>query len=166
MALKLLMKLKTLVMTDDSPTTILIRIMVGGIFLAEGIQKFLYLDELAAGRFAKIGIPAPDLMGPFVGGVETWFGFLILLGCLTRLSAVPLLVTMAVAMLSTKIPVLLGHGFWGFSLKELPRYGFLSMLHDARNDLCLIFGLIFLSIEGGGRWSVDKAILRRLEYAS
>ena len=160
------MTLQTLLKTNNSPSTILIRIMVGGIFLAEGIQKFLYPDELAAGRFAKIGIPAPDLMGPFVGGVETWFGLLILLGCLTRLSTVPLLVTMAVAMLSTKIPVLLGQGFWGFSLKELPRYGFLSMLHDARNDLCLIFGLIFLAIEGGGRWSVDKAILRRLEYAS
>lgn len=156
MALKPLMKLKTLVITDDSPTTILIRIMVGGIFMAEGIQKFLYPEELAAGRFAKIGIPAPELMGPFVGGAETWFGLLILLGCMTRLSTLPLLVTMAVAMLSTKIPVLIGQGFWGFTLKELPRYGFLSMLHDARNDLCLIFGLIFLAIEGGGRWSVDR----------
>src|SRR5438132_5231617 len=33
------------------------------------IQKFLYPGDLGAGRFAKIGIPAPDKLGPLVGGV-------------------------------------------------------------------------------------------------
>ncbi len=155
------MTLQSLLKTNDSPSTILIRIMVGGIFLAEGIQKFLYPDELAAGRFAKIGIPAPDLMGPFVGGVEIGFGLLVLLGCLTRLSTIPLLVAMAVAMLSTKIPVLLGQGFWGFSLKELPRYGFLSMMHESRNDLCMLLGSGFLLIVGAGRLSFDARIAER-----
>jgi uncharacterized membrane protein YphA (DoxX/SURF4 family) len=40
------MKLQTTLKTHDSPSTILIRIMVGGIFLAEGIQKFLHPEEL------------------------------------------------------------------------------------------------------------------------
>jgi uncharacterized membrane protein YphA (DoxX/SURF4 family) len=48
------------------------------------------LGTAGAGRFAKIGIPAPELMGPFVGVVETACGVLVLLGAYTRLSAVPL----------------------------------------------------------------------------
>lgn len=55
----------------------LIRLMVGGIFLSEGIQKFLYPEELGAGRFGKIGLPELELLGPFVGGVETVCGALV-----------------------------------------------------------------------------------------
>lgn len=49
---------------------VLIRIAVGTVFVSEGIQKFLYPATLGVGRFATIGIPAPDLMGPFVGVIE------------------------------------------------------------------------------------------------
>lgn len=148
--------------TQAPAATILIRIMTGGIFLSEGIQKFLYPAELGAGRFAKIGIPAPELMGPFVGGVEILCGLLLLLGLATRLAAIPLIIAMTVAMISIKIPILLGHGFWGFSLRDLPRYGFWSMLHESRNDLCMIFGSTFLLIVGAGRWSLDVLISRRI----
>jgi len=99
----------------------LIRLMVGTVFLLEGIQKFLYPETLGAGRFAQIGIPAPGVMGPFVGAVETICGALLLVGFLTRLAAVPLLINISVAILSTKIPILLGHGFWTFTLAKLPR---------------------------------------------
>ena len=143
--------------THAPAATILIRLMVGGVFLSEGIQKFLYPEELGAGRFVKIGIPSPEAMGPFVGGVEIVCGSLLLLGLLTRLAAIPLIITMCVAILSTKIPILLGEEFWGFSLRKLPRYGLLSMLHEARNDLCMLLGSLFLLIVGAGRWSVDAA---------
>ena len=136
----------------------LIRLMVGGVFLVEGLLKFLYPEELAAGRFAKIGIPAPATMGPFVGGVETVCGTLLLLGLLTRLAAVPLLFNISVAIISTKIPLLLGHGFWGFTLPKLARYGFLSMVHEARADFCMFLGLVFLLIVGAGRWSLDAKL--------
>ena len=59
-----------IVRTNAPASTVLIRLVVGAVFLAEGIQKFLFPAEVGAGRFAKIGIPAPDVMGPFVGGVE------------------------------------------------------------------------------------------------
>ena len=39
---------------------LLIRILVGWVFLSEGIQKFLFPATLGTGRFAKIGIPAPQ----------------------------------------------------------------------------------------------------------
>ncbi len=140
---------------------ILIRLMVGGIFLAEGIQKFLYPGELGAGRFARIGIPYAEAMGPFVGGVEIICGLLILAGLLTRLAAIPLIITMIVALVSTKIPVLLGQGFWGFALRELPRYGFLMMIHEARNDISMFMGSLFLFIVGAGRWSLDTWFTRK-----
>lgn len=147
--------------TGAPAATLLIRLMVGGIFLSEGIQKFLYPAELAAGRFAKIGIPAPELMGPFVGGVEIVFGFLILVGLYTRVATIPLLITMTVAMVSIKVPILLSHESLGFSLRPLPRYGFWSMLHESRNDLCMILGSLFLLVVGAGRLSLDAALHRQ-----
>ena len=133
----------------------LIRLMVGAVFFFEGVQKFLYPDALGVGRFAKIGIPAPELMGPFVGGVEIVCGALVLFGLLTRLAAIPLLINISVAIVSTKIPILLGHGFWTFTLSKLPRYGFLSMMHEARTDFSMLLALIFLLIVGAGAWSID-----------
>lgn len=130
--------------------------MVGGVFLVEGLLKFLRPAELGAGRFAKIGLPAPDFFGPFVGGVELLGGALVLLGLRTRWAAWPLLGVMAVAFVSVKIPILLGHGFAGFELRPLPHYGFLSMMHEARNDLCMIAGLAYLLLAGPGPWSWDE----------
>lgn len=131
--------------------------MVGGIFFNEGLLKFLRADELGAGRFAKIGLPAPEFFGPFVGVVELSCGALILLGLRTCWAAWPLLGVMAVAVVSIKIPILLGHGFAGFSLRPLPHYGFLSMMHEARNDLCMIAGLSYLLLAGPGSWSLDES---------
>ena len=143
------------------PAFILIRLMVGSVFLVEGILKFLYPGELAAGRFEKIGIPWPQVMGPFVGSVEIICGALVLIGWLTRLAAIPLLIDISVAILSTKIPILLGHGVWKFAVTKLPHYGFLSMLHEARTDLSMFLGLIFLLILGPGCWSLDARRVKK-----
>lgn len=132
--------------------------MVGAVFLSEGIQKFLFSDEVGAGRFAKIGIPSPEVMAPFVGVVETVCGALILLGLFTRLAAIPLIINMLVAILSTKIPILLGHGFWGFSLRNVPYYGFWGMAHEARTDFSMLLGSLFLLIVGAGAWSLDRRL--------
>jgi uncharacterized membrane protein YphA (DoxX/SURF4 family) len=147
---------------SDAPTAVvLIRVMVGGVFLSEGIQKFLLPDQLGAGRFTRIGIPYPEVMGPFVGMVEIACGSLVLLGLGTRLAAIPLLISISVAMLSTKIPILLGHGFWGFQLPRLESYGWWSMLHEARTDLSMWLGLVYLLIVGAGRWSLDDWVTSR-----
>ena len=152
------MSLKRLIQTNAPRSVFLIRLVVGGVFLSEGIQKFLYSGENGAGRFARIGIPSPDVMGPFVGVVEIVCGALILFGLLTRLAAIPLIIDMLVALLSTKIPILLGHGFWGFSLRTVPYYGVWGMLHEARTDLAMLFGSIFLLIVGAGWWSMDARL--------
>src|SRR5437763_11650564 len=121
--------------TDAPPATVLVRIMAGSVFLSEGIQKFLYPADLAAGRFTKIGILAPEIMGPFVGGCEVVFGALLIVGMLTRLAAIVLLIDISAPIVSTTIPVLLGPGFWGLSLTKPPRYGFWCMMDAARTDL-------------------------------
>jgi putative oxidoreductase len=135
---------------------VLIRLMVGVVFLTEGILKFMYPDEFAAGRFARIGIPGAEVAGPFVGGIEVLCGGLVLLGWFTRLAAFLLLLTISVAILSTKIPILLGHGFWGFNLAQVQHHGLLGMLHEARTDLSMWLGLVFLLIAGAGSWSLDR----------
>jgi putative oxidoreductase len=148
------------IMSTNAPALVLlIRIAVGCVFLSEGIQKFLFPNEIGAGRFTRIGIPAPEVMGPFVGMVEIVCGSLIILGFLTRLAAIPLTINMCVALISTKIPILLGHGFWRFSVSKLPSYGFWSMAHEARTDFSMLLGSIFLLIVGAGAWSVDARLV-------
>ena len=125
-----------------SKALVLIRILVGWVFLSEGMQKFLFPGALGVGRFVKLGIPWPQVMAPFVGVVEIVFGTLILLGLFTRLAAVPLLIDIAVAIYSTKIVTFAKYGFWG-------------TLHEARTDLSMLLGLLFLLVVGGGAWSLD-----------
>jgi putative oxidoreductase len=139
--------------TTAAPSVILIRVLVGWVFLCEGLGKFIYPAEQAAGRFAKIpAIPWPQAMGPFVVGVEIVCGTLILLGLLTRLAAIPLLIDITVAILTTKLPIL-----WGqhYGQPELKHYNLWGMLHEARTDFSMWLGLIFLLIVGAGRWSLD-----------
>jgi len=151
---------RRLLSTNAPAATILVRILVGSVFLSEGIQKFLYPTELAAGRFAKIGIPAPEILGPFVGACETIGGGLLILGLITRFAALVLLIDISVAIISTKIPIQLGRGYGRFALPNLPRYGFLSMMHEARTDFSMWLGLLFLLIVGAGKMSFDAILAR------
>ncbi len=144
-----------LLQTSDMRAIALIRLLVGWVFVVEGILKFVLSDELGVGRFAMIGIPVPQVMAPFVEVVEIVCGALVISGMLTRLAAIPLLIDISVAVLSTKIPIWLGHGYWHFSVSKLKHYGLLSMLHEARTDLSMLIGLIFLLVVGAGSWSVD-----------
>lgn len=136
-----------IIATDNSHSTIIIRIMVGAVFLSEGIQKFLFAERLGAGRFSKIGLPNPDFLGPFIGAFEIACGILVLIGLLTRLSAFPLFIIMLVAMATTKAQLYIDKGFW-------------SMLHDSRTDWAMFLGSLFLMIKGGGKWSLDKRLWR------
>jgi putative oxidoreductase len=147
--------LKRFSVTRAPRAVAIVRLMVGAVFLSEGLQKFLFPEADGVGRFIKIGIPSPEITAPFVGGVEITCGLLILLGFLTRLAAILLLINISVAILSTKIPILLGHGYWSFSLPKLAQYGFWSMAHEGRTDFSMLLGLLFLLIVGAGPWSVD-----------
>lgn len=138
---------RKIIRTDASNTTLLIRLMVGAVFLSEGIQKFLFPASRGAGRFAKIGLPSPEFLGTFVGTFEILCGTLVLLGLLTRLASIPLLIIMLVAIATTKADLLANDGFW-------------SMLHDSRTDWAMGLGSLFLLIEGGGSRSLDQQLTR------
>jgi uncharacterized membrane protein YphA (DoxX/SURF4 family) len=142
------MTLRSLFRSRAHAATVLVRLIVGAVFLSEGIQKFLYPVALGVGRFAQIGIPAPHLMAPFVGVVEIVGGALLLVGLATRLAAIPLVIDMLVAIGSTKVPILLSKGFW-------------AMAHEARTDWSMLLGALFLLLVGAGPWSLDARIGRR-----
>jgi len=135
---------------------VLLRLAIAFVFITEGIQKFLYPEMLGAGRFAKIGIPYPEIMGPFVGGVEIACGALVLIGLLTRLGAFALVIDMIVAITSTKLPILLGYGFWGFAAPA-GRTGFWAMAHEARTDIAMLLGCLLLVVAGPGQTSFDES---------
>ena len=151
----------TLVSRTAPTAAILIRVMVGAVFLAEGIQKFLYAAEVGAGRFARIGIPQPELLAPLVGSVEIACGTLILLGLFTRWAVLPLLGIMAVAFVTTKLPILLGQDLGPFQLRQLPYYGFWGFMHEIRTDFSMILGSLFLLLVGPGPLSMDERRMRR-----
>src|SRR5690554_7603552 len=104
--------LKKIYYTDSSKATILIRLMVGVVFLSEGIQKFLFPAIRGAGRFEKIGLPSHEFLGSFVGAFEVICGALILFGLFTRLASVITFIIMVVALSTTKVDVFLNDGFW------------------------------------------------------
>jgi putative oxidoreductase len=140
--------------------TILIRVMVGAVFLSEGLQKFLYADYVGAGRFARIGIPAPELMGPLVGLVEIACGTLVLLGLFTRWAVVPLLGIMLVAFVTTKVPILLGQDLGPFRVRQLSYHGFWAFAHESRTDFSMVMGSLFLWMTGAGPLSLDARRVR------
>ena len=122
---------------------LLLRVLVGWVFLSEGVQKFLYPAALGAGRFQKIGIPAPSFTGPFVGVVEIVCGALVIAGLFTAFAAIPLLIDIAVAIATTKFPMLMKQGFW-------------AAMHEGRTDFCMFLGLIAILLLGAGSLSLDK----------
>lgn len=154
--------LERILQTRDDWSTLLIRLAVGlVVFFPEGLQKLLFPAILGAGRFAAIGIPWPEVLGPFVGVVEIVCGAAIILGLLTRLAVIPLMIVLIVALLSTKVPILLGHDFLIFNLPHINRYGFWSMEHEARLDLCMLLACGYLLVAGSGAGSIDMKLQRR-----
>src|SRR5258708_3505902 len=125
-----------------SSAILAIPFMVGAVFFLEGIKKFIFPDQGGAGRLATIGIPAPDVRGPFVGTVEIICGLLVLVGLRTSLAAIPLLAVICTAIATTKIPILLKAGWW-------------RMEDVARTDYCMFLGSIFLVLAGPGCFSLD-----------
>ena len=147
--------------THAPASMILIRLMVGLVFLSEGVQKFVYPDHLGPGRFERIGFVAPNALAYFVACFEVGCGALLVVGLFTRAAAIPLIIIMLTAIVTTKVPILLGHDLWSFHVHKLPRYGFWAMAHEARADWAMLLGSACLLIGGGGRWSVDARWFRR-----
>jgi putative oxidoreductase len=139
-------KTKILATINDN-RSILIRLIVGLIFLSEGIQKFLFPELLGTGRFIKIGFSHPEFLAYFTGTFEIICGALVLFGFFTRIASIPLFIIMITAFFTTKWPILIDKGFW-------------SMVHEYRTDFAMTLLLLYLFIYGSGRWSIDSRIIK------
>jgi uncharacterized membrane protein YphA (DoxX/SURF4 family) len=137
-----------LLQTDAPAATWIVRWLTGMVFFLEGIKKFLFVAQWGVGRFMRIGIPHPQFFGPFVGCVEIVCGLLLLMGLFTRFASIALLIDITVAILSTKLPILLKQGWWPAEA-------------EARTDYAMLMGLIFLLIVGGGACSLDARLARK-----
>ena len=135
--------MKNRILYTGSIPAIIPRLIVGLVFLSEGLQKFVYPELTGTGRFIKIGFSNPEFWANFTGAFEITCGILILLGLLTRFASIPLLIIMLVAFVKTKIPILTDKGFW-------------AMAHEYRTDFAMTLLLIFLLYYGGGRFSLDR----------
>jgi len=146
--------------TSAPASVILVRLVVGLVFLSEGLQKFMF-EALGSGRFEKIGFAAPHALAYLVACFEVICGAMLVVGLMTRLAAIPLMIIILTAIVTTKVPVFLGHDLWGFHVRKLSHYGFWVMAHEARTDFSMLLGSIFLAIVGAGRWSMDACLVRR-----
>ena len=133
---------------------ILVRVIVGVVFLTEGILKFLRPSELGVGRFAHIGLPYPHLLAPVVGAVEIAGGAALIFNFFAGDAALLLLLVILTAIFTTKVPILTGHHLGPFGPPKLDRYGILTFIHEARTDLAMLFGLIAILLDSGMRISL------------
>ncbi len=132
----------------QSRSILFVRLAVGLIFLTQGILK--YTDpNMGVNRFTKIGLPHPYFTAHFVGTFEIICGFLVLIGMVTRFAAIPLLIVICAAIVTTKIPEL-----------GRPNQGFWFMVSDARADFAMLMSLLFLLYAGAGSWSLDARFNR------
>jgi uncharacterized membrane protein YphA (DoxX/SURF4 family) len=129
---------------------LLVRIIVGIVFLTEGILKFMLPDELGAGRFAHIGLPVPQVLAPVVGIVEIISGAAVILNLYTGEAALLLLCVIITALITTKVPILLGHPLGRFGVpKSATHTGLFGFLHEARTDLAMLFSLAAILFDSG-----------------
>jgi putative oxidoreductase len=121
-----------------------VRFVVGWVFLWSGWTKLHILPRMIE-NFRSWGIPAPEILTPFVSGMEFVGGLLLLVGLLTRVIAVPMMVIMVVAIASAK---------WAEvdSLETL--LGF--------EEVSYLVMFAWLGIAGPGPVSLDHLVLRGL----
>ncbi|PJZ76056.1 DoxX family protein [Leptospira neocaledonica] len=139
--------------TKNSRNNIIIRILVGGVFIWEGIIKFLYLNQ-GIGRFTKLGFSNPEMTAAFIGGLEIIGGTMLVLGILTKPLSIVFFIEMLVAMYLTKLPL-----FFGTSPLAPPQappiLGIWAVLHEIRSEYSQALGCLFLYLSGPGRFSLD-----------
>jgi len=144
---------------EGPASTLLLRLMAGGVFLWEGILKFVYVNQ-GVGRFTKLGLPFPHLTANFVGYLEIVGGLLLLSGLMTRLIAIPFIIEMIVAILSTKISLYLGTSPLPLPPSP-PQFGMWAVLHEIRSEYAQLLTTAFLLVNGPGRWSLDALLQKK-----
>jgi putative oxidoreductase len=118
------------------------RVLLSVIFIVAGYNKLVAIAGAGA-YFARLGVPAPQLMAWVVPIFEVVAGLMILVGYKTRWVALALCVFTAIALF-------LGHQFWAV---EAAQYS--NQLNHALKNLAVMGGFLLLYANGPGPHSVD-----------
>lgn len=119
--------------TATSVGLLLLRVGIGGLMLVHGVAKLLGFNEMSETFLDPIGLGS-KLSLVMAIGAEVGCSLLLIVGAATRLAAIPLAITMLVALF-------LVHGADPWKVKEL----------------AAVFLLVYVSLllTGPGRFSVD-----------
>jgi putative oxidoreductase len=154
------MALKRILHTDAPTAVLLVRLAVGFTFIVAGSGKLRDLGS-TSGFFEGLGFPSPAPLAAMVGTFEVIGGTLVLIGLLTRIAVVPLMVIMVMALLSTKLPTLVGGPVGPFAAPRGPNTGMAAFLNASRLDFSMLMSTIFLFLVGAGKASLDAVIAGR-----
>jgi len=145
--------------TNGAKQIIILRLMAGGVFLWEGILKFVYVNQ-GVGRFTKLGFPMPDVLAHFVGVGEIIGGLFLIFGLMTRVVSLYFILEMIVAILSTKITLYLGT--YPLPLPSAPpQVGIWAVFHEIRSDYAQLLTCLFLMLIGPGILSLDEWLAKK-----
>ena len=145
-------RLRVAIPPETAPNaTLLLRLIAGSVFLWEGILKLIFVN-LGVGRLTKLGMPLPAVTAHFVGGLE-------IVGLATRLIAIPFMIEMVVAMLSTKVSLFLGTSPLPLPPAP-PTVGMWAVLHEVRSEWAQLLVCAFLLRAGAGPISLDALLAK------
>jgi putative oxidoreductase len=119
------------------------RILVGQLYVVSGFGKLMGLSAFAA-SLQKNGVPAPDIMAVIGACVEFFGGLALVLGFMTRWSAVLVLIFTIVA-------TMIGHRYWEIADAAARR----GQEVNFYKNVTIIGGFFWLMVTGGGRFSID-----------
>src|SRR5215471_15407533 len=122
---------------------LLVRFVVGSSFMLNGWGKLHSLDNITE-FFASLHIPAPHFNAVLVACTECFGGALLIVGLLTRIAAIPLIISMAVAILTAKLPKV--EGFADFV---------------GLDELAYLVIFFWLAVAGAGKISIDYLLAKK-----
>jgi putative oxidoreductase len=122
---------------------LLVRISLASVFIVTGWGKLHNLPKVT-GFFTELGIPMPGFNAGMVSCIEFFGGFLILIGLFTRFAAIPMALSMLVAILTAKLGEVDGVAtFFAF------------------NEFTYFACFAWLAVAGAGAVSLDRLLFGR-----
>jgi putative oxidoreductase len=122
---------------------LLVRFFIGSSFMLNGWTKLHDIEGFTS-KFAEWHIPAPHFNVVLVACTECFGGALLVIGLLTRIAAIPLIISMLVATISAKLP------------KVADFSDFVNL-----DELLYLSIFLWLAVAGAGKISLDYLLAKK-----